>query len=148
MKTMTLFAALATIGGMAMAYPHLQNAGLETAKPAQGNVPAADPAAKAKVAAARAAKIATLTKTISASKTTLGAAIAAAEKETGGVAAEAEMEMEDDGSLEIEVVILKDGKVLEVEIDPATGKVMEVEEEDDEDDDDEDDDDGADDDDN
>jgi uncharacterized membrane protein YkoI len=96
---------------------------------------------------AKADRIAAFQKALSSSKTTLAKAIEAAEKHTGGTAFACEYELEQDGKLELEVELLKDGQILEAEIDVATGAVIEVESDDDADDADDDDDEGDDDDD-
>ena len=63
-------------------------------------------------------------------KITLSQAIAAALKQVpGGKAFEAEAEREDDDKLVFEIELLSGDKVMEVEIDAMTGKVLEVEEE-------------------
>lgn len=63
-------------------------------------------------------------------KITLSQAIAAALKEVpGGKAFEAEAEREDDNKLVFEIELISGDKVMEVEIDAMTGKVLEVEEE-------------------
>ncbi len=74
-------------------------------------------------------------KALAAAKIDLAKAIAIAEKEVGGFVFEAEIEMEDDEGCVIEVGTVADGVVKEVEIDAATGKVIEIEVEDDDDDD-------------
>lgn len=103
---------------------------LQDAKPAGEAKRAApqDPAARKQ---ARAEHLSRLSKELAGVPTTLAQAVQTAEQATGGKAVEAEIELEDDEGLEIEVVVLKDGKLIEVEIDPATGKVTETEEEDD-----------------
>lgn len=63
-------------------------------------------------------------------KITLSQAIATALKQVpGGKAFEAEVERKDDNKLVFEVELLAGDKVMEVEIDAMTGKVLEVEEE-------------------
>ena len=58
-------------------------------------------------------------------KTSLGQAIAIAEKETGGKAFDAGFDSED-GTMTLEIEVLKDKNVSKVRIDPDTGKVLKV----------------------
>jgi uncharacterized membrane protein YkoI len=67
-------------------------------------------------------------------KVALGDAIDTALAKVPGKALSAEAEF-DDGKAVYEVMILSDGKMVEVEIDATTGAILEVEQEDDEDDD-------------
>ncbi|MEQ8693971.1 MAG: PepSY domain-containing protein [Gammaproteobacteria bacterium] len=62
---------------------------------------------------------------LTASPTTLAAAIAAAEQHTGGKAIEASFD-DEDGSVQFEIEVAKDGLVHKVQIDSASGKVLKV----------------------
>jgi uncharacterized membrane protein YkoI len=62
---------------------------------------------------------------LAAAKTSLSQAIAIAEKETGGKAIDADFDNED-GTLSLEIEVLKDNAVSKVIIDADTGKVLKV----------------------
>ena len=62
---------------------------------------------------------------LAAAKTSLSQAIAIAEKETGGKAIDADFDNKD-GSLSLEIEVLKDNSVSMVTIDADTGKVLKV----------------------
>ena len=62
---------------------------------------------------------------LAAAKTSLSQAIAIAEKETGGKAIDADFDNED-GTLSLEIEVLKDNAVSKVIIDADTGKVVKV----------------------
>ncbi len=115
--------------------------GVVLAQDKSGQAPAmkAKPSAeqKAEKVRLRAEALAKFSKSLGACPTSLADAIAAAEKETGGKAFAAEFETKKKtGALKLGVDILKDGKKIEVSLDPATGKVAKVEDDDSDDDDD------------
>ena len=62
---------------------------------------------------------------LAAAKTSLSQAIAIAEKETGGKAIDADFDNKD-GTLSLEIEVLKDNAVSMVTIDADTGKVVKV----------------------
>ena len=62
---------------------------------------------------------------LAAAKTSLSQAIAIAEKETGGKAIDAGFDNED-GTMSLEIEVLKDNNVSKVIIDADTGKVVKV----------------------
>jgi len=62
---------------------------------------------------------------LAAAKTTLSQAIAIAEKETGGKAIDADFDNKN-GTLSLEIEVLKDNSVSMVTIDADTGKVLKV----------------------
>ena len=62
---------------------------------------------------------------LAAAKTSLSQAIAIAEKETGGKAIDADFDNKD-GTLSLEIEVLKDNAVSKVIIDADTGKVLKV----------------------
>ena len=62
---------------------------------------------------------------LAAAKTSLSQAIAIAEKETGGKAIDADFDNKD-GTLSLEIEVLKDNAVSKVIIDADTGKVVKV----------------------
>jgi len=62
---------------------------------------------------------------LAAAKTSLSQAIAIAEKETGGKAIDADFDNQD-GTLSLEIEVLKDNAVSKVIIDADTGKVVKV----------------------
>jgi len=62
---------------------------------------------------------------LAAAKTSLSQAIVIAEKETGGKAIDADFDNED-GTLSLEIEVLKDNAVSKVIIDADTGKVVKV----------------------
>jgi uncharacterized membrane protein YkoI len=66
-----------------------------------------------------------------ASKTTLARAIVIALREVPGEALDASIELED-GKAVVEVTVYAGGRLLDVEIDGETGRVLDVEEEEDE----------------
>jgi uncharacterized membrane protein YkoI len=108
-------------------------------------------ATKADVAAKKAEhakRVAMFKKEFTASKVSLGSVIACAETATKGRAHAADVELGRDGKLHFVVGLLVADKFVEVEIDPASGKVLDQEDDDEEDgiEDDDDDDNGNDDD--
>ena len=87
---------------------------------------AAAKAAKADVAKERAEKIAKLGEALGKQKVSLAEAVAAAEKETGGKAFDAELEHKKKIAY-FGVKILKDGRLLEVNVSGDAGKVTRTE---------------------
>ncbi len=131
--------AFVALAGLAVAQVRAYaSGGDDTKKPAPASSAKQDGAKAAASKAAYAARLATFKKELAGCKTSLIAAITAAEASTQGRAHAADVELGRDQKLHLVIGLLVGEKLVEVSVDPVTGKVMKTVDDDDDGDEDED----------